>query len=276
MNAKTWLAALAAGLCLLPAGCSDGLDESKAKESKTGLKVLDLQEGKGPAARRGDAVEVLYTGWLKADHSQFDSNQNRSAPFPFILGAGEVIRGWDEGVEGMREGGKRRLFIPSALAYGQRGAGRKIPPNADLVFEVEVLKVGEGLVKDDLTVGTGAEATEGSTVEVKYTGWLKSNKVKFDSSDDHEDGKTFSFRLPSSQDIPDMWPSEVIKGWELGVPGMKVGGKRKLIIPAGLAYGATGRPPKIPANADLVFEIELVGVKPGPEMAFPPGNPPGR
>jgi FKBP-type peptidyl-prolyl cis-trans isomerase FkpA len=106
----------------------------------SGLQYEDVQEGSGAAAKSGDTVEVHYTGWL-TDGQKFDSSLDRGRPFSFRLGQGQVIKGWDEGVAGMKPGGKRKLTIPSALGYGTRGAGGVIPPNADLVFEVELLKV---------------------------------------------------------------------------------------------------------------------------------------
>jgi FKBP-type peptidyl-prolyl cis-trans isomerase len=102
-------------------------------------KIEDLVKGKGPEAVRGKTVEVHYTGWL-TDGTQFDSSVGGSA-FSFRLGGGEVIEGWDRGVAGMKVGGKRKLVIPPDLAYGERGAGGVIPPNATLVFEVELLEV---------------------------------------------------------------------------------------------------------------------------------------
>src|SRR6516165_12245877 len=101
----------------------------------SGLKYEDLQAGTGVAAKSGDTVEVHYTGWL-TNGKKFDSSVDRGQPFSFQLGAGRVIKGWDEGVAGMKPGGKRKLTIPSALGYGARGAGGAIPPNADLIFEV--------------------------------------------------------------------------------------------------------------------------------------------
>jgi FKBP-type peptidyl-prolyl cis-trans isomerase FkpA len=106
----------------------------------SGLKLEDLTVGDGPAAEPGRHVSVHYTGWL-ADGTKFDSSRDRDEPFEFPLGRGRVIAGWDEGVQDMRVGGVRRLTIPSALGYGERGAGGVIPPGATLVFEVELLAV---------------------------------------------------------------------------------------------------------------------------------------
>ncbi len=108
--------------------------------TENGLIYEDLTLGEGTEATVGRMVSVHYTGWL-TDGSKFDSSKDRNDPFAFPLGAGHVIKGWDEGVQGMKEGGVRKLTIPPQLGYGARGAGGVIPPNATLVFEVELLKV---------------------------------------------------------------------------------------------------------------------------------------
>ena len=110
----------------------------------SGLQYEDTTVGAGAEARAGQHVSVHYTGWLYNDGvkgAKFDSSKDRNDPFAFGLGGGQVIRGWDEGVQGMKVGGTRRLVIPAALGYGARGAGGVIPPNATLLFEVEVLGV---------------------------------------------------------------------------------------------------------------------------------------
>lgn len=117
-----------------------GKKEEKVITTKSGLKYIEQQEGTGAAAKAGDTVEVHYTGWLK-DGTKFDSSRDRGKPFTFPLGAGRVIKGWDEGVAGMKVGGKRKLIIPPELAYGKKGAGNVIPPDAELTFEVELLKI---------------------------------------------------------------------------------------------------------------------------------------
>lgn len=104
----------------------------------SGLQYIDLKVGTGATAQAGQTVTVHYTGWLE-NGKKFDSSVDRGQPFSFPLGAGRVIKGWDEGVQGMKVGGKRKLIIPSNLGYGARGAGGVIPPNATLIFEVELL-----------------------------------------------------------------------------------------------------------------------------------------
>ena len=106
----------------------------------SGLKYDDTVIGDGATALKGQTVSVHYTGWL-TDGEKFDSSKDRSDPFQFALGAGRVIRGWDEGVQGMKVGGTRRLTIPPQLGYGAQGAGGVIPPNATLVFEVDLLAI---------------------------------------------------------------------------------------------------------------------------------------
>ena len=114
------------------------------KSTESGLQYEDTVVGDGAIAEAGQYVQVHYTGWLYQDGEQgakFDSSKDRNDPFEFPLGAGHVIKGWDQGVEGMKVGGVRKLVIPSSLGYGARGAGGVIPPNATLIFEVELLGV---------------------------------------------------------------------------------------------------------------------------------------
>ena len=117
---------------------------ASAITSKSGLKYDDTKVGAGAAAVAGKKVFVNYTGWLDEagkKGKKFDSSLDHGKPFSFMLGAGQVIKGWDEGVAGMKIGGKRTLMIPANLGYGARGAGADIPPNANLIFDVELLDV---------------------------------------------------------------------------------------------------------------------------------------
>jgi FKBP-type peptidyl-prolyl cis-trans isomerase len=116
------------------------LENENTVTTPSGLQYIDLAKGEGATAEAGNNVSVHYTGWL-TDGTKFDSSVDRDQPFQFPLGAGRVIAGWDEGVCGMTVGGKRKLTIPSDLGYGPTGAGGVIPPNATLVFEVELLEI---------------------------------------------------------------------------------------------------------------------------------------
>jgi FKBP-type peptidyl-prolyl cis-trans isomerase FkpA len=120
---------------------------SKLDATRNGLQQLDVKQGTGAEAVAGKQVVVHYTGWLRdaskpdSHGAKFDSSRDRNAPFSFVLGAGRVIKGWDEGVAGMKVGGQRTLVIPPELGYGARGAGGVIPPNATLIFDVELVDV---------------------------------------------------------------------------------------------------------------------------------------
>lgn len=113
---------------------------AKAVTTTSGLKYDVIQPGNGTQATAGKVVSVHYTGWLE-DGSKFDSSRDRGQPFEFVLGRGQVIKGWDEGVAGMKVGEKRKLYIPSDLGYGTRGVPGVIPPKSTLIFEVELLDV---------------------------------------------------------------------------------------------------------------------------------------
>ena len=232
----------------------------------TGLKYIDEVIGTGKTPQSGDKVKVHYTGTLE-DGTKFDSSRDRNQPFEFPLGIGRVIKGWDEGVSTMKEGGKRQLIIPSHLGYGERGAGGgAIPPGATLHFDVELIEVMEKFVDTDFSLPGKEEVTEsglrmiihkdgngkiplpGQTVQVHYTGLLE-NGSTFDSS--HDRGQPFSFPLGQGR---------VIKGWDEALALMSKGEKRTLIIPPDIAYGSRGKG-KIPPNSILIFEVELIDFK---------------
>lgn len=135
---KKWLIGLLLGVFMV------GGAQAAVVTTPTGLKYEDHKVGAGADAVKGKTVSVHYTGWLDdkgAKGKKFDSSLDRGMPIKFLLGAGKVIPGWDEGISGMKVGGKRTLMIPSKLGYGVRGAGDVIPPNADLIFDVELVEV---------------------------------------------------------------------------------------------------------------------------------------
>ncbi len=132
---STWVMIIGGWVLLQGAGTGLGAEPIK---TSSGLEYVDLVTGDGREAHVGETAVVHYTGWLE-NGTKFDSSVDRGDPFSFRLGAGRVIKGWDEGVVGMKIGTKRRLIIPPHLGYGSRGAGRVIPPDATLIFEVELL-----------------------------------------------------------------------------------------------------------------------------------------
>ncbi|NTW01656.1 MAG: FKBP-type peptidyl-prolyl cis-trans isomerase [Oscillochloris sp.] len=233
----------------------------------SGLKFIEITPGTGEVAQAGDVVSVHYRGTLE-NGTVFDSSYERGEPITFALGQQMVIAGWDEGIALMHKGGKAKLIIPPSLAYGAQGYPPTIPGNATLTFEVELVNIQSGppeaptkledsqytttptgLKYYDLEVGSGIEAATGKTAVVHYTGWLTDGTM-FDSSLSR--GETFSFPIGGGR---------VIKGWDQGVAGMRIGGKRQLLIPSDLGYGARGAGGVIPPNATLIFEVELIDLK---------------
>ena len=140
MLVRLLICAAFALICALAVAQGPPPVEGKPVTTSSGLKYWDVKVGTGATATAGKKVVVHYTGWL-TNGTKFDSSVDRKKPFEFTLGAGRVIKGWDEGVQGMKVGGKRRLEIPPSLGYGAQGAGGVIPPNATLIFDVELLDV---------------------------------------------------------------------------------------------------------------------------------------
>jgi peptidylprolyl isomerase len=155
-----------------------------------------------------------------------------------------ILTGLDMGMRGMRVGGSRSITIPPRLGYLNRQQG-SVPPNSTIIYDVTLNKTEE-FIKEDVVVGTGDSAKFNSTVNVKYIGRLLNGNI-FDAT---TAGATFSFRIGANT---------VIRGWDIGVLNMRVGGKRRLVIPSLLGYGARAQG-SIPANSTLVFEIELISV----------------
>ncbi len=241
------------------------VEEDNLTTTDSGLQYFDIVKGEGDMPQVGQEVVINYVAWLQEGEVFIARSDDQGGELTFAIGSDMVFPGWEEGVSTMQKGGKRLLVIPPDLALGDEGGGR-IPPGATLLMEVELVDIlplvtptavdeadftvtESGLKDYDLVEGDGAVAEAGNDVTVNYTGWL-TNNVKFDSSLDA--GQPFTFTLGTAAVIP---------GWDEGVAGMKVGGKRQLIIPADLGYGATGGG-SIPPNATLIFEVELLDVQP--------------
>lgn len=254
-------------------GVSEGVklfDIKKRDTLKTasGLKYLIAQANpKGEKPLQGGRVVANYVAYF-TDGTIFDATADRGKPFSFLLGKNQVVKGWDEGVSLMRTGEKFRLIIPYELAYGEQGYQGVIPPKATILLDIELLEVKapikptlydvagkevqtttSGLKYIIVNKGSGAKAEAGKNVKVHYTGFLDNGTI-FDSS--VERGEPIEFPLGQGR---------VIKGWDEGIGMMNVGDKMRLIIPYDLAYGEAGRPPIIPAKAQLTFDVELVEVK---------------
>jgi len=246
------------------------------KTTASGLQYAILQEGKGIQPQAGDKVVVHYVGKLMND-TVFDSSYKRGEPFSFNLGEGRVIKGWDEGIALLHEGDSALFIIPPHLAYGDRAIG-PIPANSTLKFIVQLEKVvpapkiepfdiknkpeettasGLKIIRINKVDKNAPKAMNGDNVEVHYTGYFEDGKI-FDSS--VRRGEPIQFTLGKGQ---------VIKGWDEGIAMLSVGEKARLIIPYQLAYGENGRPPAIPAKANLIFDVELINVhKPVTPVAF--------
>ncbi|MBN2668179.1 MAG: FKBP-type peptidyl-prolyl cis-trans isomerase [Bacteroidales bacterium] len=235
----------------------------------SGLKYIVVKKGsqKNPLAKPGELVTVHYSGYLK-DGLMFDSSVKRGQPIKFTLGQGQVIKGWDEGLQLMRSGDQFRIIIPYQLAYGEAGRGNSIPPKADLTFDVELIYNQPEIIveaydvqgKDTITLESGLKMipvltnnqqkpTNGQTVDVHYSGYLTDGTM-FDSS--IKRAEPISFILGQGK---------VIKGWDEALTHMKIGEKYRVIIPSDLAYGERGAGGVIPPNATLIFDMQLVGIK---------------
>lgn len=242
------------------------IDGGEFTTTESGLQYYDLAAGEGEIPTAGANVSVNFTIWLQDGTRYVAGSEENGQPFEFVLGSGAVFPGWDECVSTMQVGGKRQVIIPSALALGEQGGGGIVPPNANLIMEVELLEIRQpaaqtevdpadylttdsGLQYYDIVVGEGDTPQVGQTVVVHYSGWLEDG-TKFDSSVDR--GQPFEFVLGTGG---------VIAGWDEGVATMQVGGKRQLRVPASLAYGEVGAGGVIPPNATLIFDVELLEIK---------------
>ncbi len=213
------------------------------KELEGGLIIEDLKIGSGLEVRPGASVFAHYHGMLKSDLTKvFDSSYQRGEPAAFPLSG--VIQGWQKGVPGMKIGGIRRLTIPAAMGYGERGSGDKIPPNSDLVFIVEVV---DAVAYEDITEGTGELVGSRAIVVAAFT--MKDAEGKEVDS--------------ATKENPFIWVPGENNGITSGIEGMKVGGKRKIRIPAQFNFTPPNAPnPKNrPNNVAVDVEIEVLQVK---------------
>jgi len=233
-----------------------------------GLQMRVLRPGEGQTSKTGDIIWVHYTGWLE-DSTRFDSSRDRNEPLRFVLGGGQVIPGWETGLQGMQAGEIRELFIAPEMGYGARAIG-PIPANASLRFQVEMLKIQKGSDPDAFSEmkdvqwktkqpgveyadkagsqGRGPEARSGSALQLHYTGWL-SNGQEFSSS--RKSGTPAEILIGAG---------EVIRGWEIGLQGVRAGQIRYLRIQPQFGYGATPLA-RIPAHSVLLFKVEVLDVK---------------
>jgi peptidylprolyl isomerase len=252
--------------CLFLAGCSkkpettptipEGLTAAPKQLPPTTdkVKTTDTVIGKGPRfAEPGDTVWIVYTGTLKSG-VQFDSNAGKeNNPYVFTIGQGAVIKGWDQGMIGMKIGGERKLEVPASLGYGANPQA-KIPANSDLIFAVKMVglvKAGEDNVIDtvDIKKGTGDRVVKpGDTVVVEYVGSLMNGRVFEDS---HQTKEPYGFRVGAE---------ETLSCIDKGVQGMKLGGVRKIIAPPATAYAGKMNT-NVPYNSEVEFVVELVSIK---------------
>ncbi|MDP4714192.1 MAG: FKBP-type peptidyl-prolyl cis-trans isomerase, partial [Ilumatobacteraceae bacterium] len=247
----------------------DLIDEptvSLPSEIPTELVITDITEGEGEAAVEGSTVYVYYVGVLSENGKRFDGNFG-SDPYAVTLGVGAVIDGWDQGLIGIKAGGRRQLDIPADLAYGSAGSGDAIPPDSAISFVVDVVAIVppidpadapeitiegaenvEVLVSEDLVDGKGDEAKAGSNVLVHI--------IAFNGATGEELASTWGDPSPVALLLAE---GGSLPGLVEGIPGMKVGGRRQLTIPFADAFGAEGNSSmKLPASTDLIVVIDLL------------------
>lgn len=225
----------------------------------TELEIDDLTVGTGKEAAAGDYLVMHYVGVRHTDGGQFDSSWDRDSTISFILGTGRVIQGWDQGIVGMREGGRRLLSIPSDLAYGDAAQGADIPANSALVFVVDLVDVYTPRAIENapapvteleivvLEEGDGELIEAGTVVELHYRALLQTSGEVFASS--WESGQPALFEVAAE-------PSQSIPAWDEGLIGRRVGDTVRMVIPPGL--GIDDPSGQIPADATIVTELTIL------------------
>ncbi|MFG2331959.1 FKBP-type peptidyl-prolyl cis-trans isomerase [Streptomyces sp. NPDC048604] len=280
-------ASMTNGLPAITAGAKFGEKPTLAKgegDPPKDLKVNVISEGKGPVTKKGDAIQVNYLGQSWDSDKPFDNSFDRGQPFDLTLGAGQVIKGWDQGLEGQKVGSRVEIGIPPNLGYGAQGQG-DIKPNATLVFVVDILKattvpksasgtevaqdnkdlpkVGVNtdgkepsvtvpkvdpptkLVSNYVIEGKGEAVKDSDTVVVNYVALLWKDGKKFDST--YDMGKTANFPLPQL----------TLKGLKDGMVGKKIGSRVLIVAPPNMAFGAEEKQ-GIPKNSTLVFAVDIL------------------
>jgi peptidylprolyl isomerase len=248
------------------AGKSEEPKVALPKVAPTKLVITDITDGTGAGAAAGDQLAVHYVGVLSSDGTRFDGNFG-SSPFSFTLGKSQVIKGWDEGLLGMKAGGMRQLDIPADLAYGDSGSGDIIKPGAALSFVVEMVGIIPATNPADEPKLTIAGAAASSTLQSKD---LVEGKGKVIAAGDTVALHIVAYRGDTGEKITSTWPEGApvsltleeggsLPGIIKGVPGMKVGGRRQMTIPFADAFGADGNSEmKLPAKTDLVLVVDLI------------------
>ncbi|MBM64075.1 MAG: peptidylprolyl isomerase [Acidobacteria bacterium] len=246
-------------MALTGCGSSSGNDRAPSFWNQLFFNYTDLSFGSGAVVADGDIVTISYVAWLHDDDENDDKGQqiDSNAGVEFIVSAGQVIQGFDQGVVGMKVGGERRLVVPAHLTTaGFEGYGNP-PSGSDLVIEVKLLSI-RTLTTDsapysvtDIRMGDGAEAKTGDTLIIDYGGWLYDASKSDGRGVQFGDAARLSFTLGSG---------EVIPGFDQGLVGMKEGGERRLILPPEFAYGEN-KVGIIPANSTLVFYVTLFTVQ---------------
>jgi peptidylprolyl isomerase len=249
-----------------PADLIDEPTVSLPTEMPTELVITDITEGEGEAAVEGSTVYVYYVGVLSEDGKRFDGNFGGD-PYAVTLGTRAVIDGWDQGLIGIKPGGRRQLDIPAELAYGSAGSGDVIPPDSAISFIIDAVAIVppidpadapeitiegaenvEALISEDLVDGKGDEAKAGSNVLVHI--------IAFNAATGEELDSTWGYPSPVPLLLEE---GGSLPGLIEGIPGMKVGGRRQLTIPFADAYGTEGNTSmKLPASTDLVVVIDLL------------------
>jgi FKBP-type peptidyl-prolyl cis-trans isomerase len=238
-------------------------------ELPTELVITDLVEGTGEAAAEGDTVLVNYVGVRSADGTEFDNSYDGGQPYPVVLGSGGVIPGWEQGLVGVKTGGRRQLDVPPDLAYGDEPQGDVIQPGDALSFVIDVVAVvpasdpadaptdsvpvstdATELTTEDIVVGDGQEVVDGSLVFVEIVAYRGDTAEQINTT--WGQGGPVALQASESQTIPGLYN---------GLLGMKVGGRRLMTMPPDVAFGDGGNEELgLPADTDLVLVVDLVSV----------------